>query len=356
MTIHEKRQKENRSESLNMREIAHQLGISVASVSRALNDQAGVSDGMRRRIQAYALEYGYSFRSHAAQPRLSSVTGTHFIAFLLHQREGKFTNDPFYPAILHGVEREAAALGYHVIVRSTTLPEEKKANQLPLFRDHLADSAIVAGPDIDPLLIAGLHQLRIPCVLVDNYLENCCFDSVEADNVSGSLAVTTHLIEHRYQDIAMIHGPTSWASVRDRVFGYHQAMWAADLTPRTVMMEHTTMKDGERAMERLLVDGKAPRAVVASNDSMALGAMRVARAMGLRVPEDIAFSGYDDIPSSQLTDTPLTTVRIPTEQMGREAARRLFVLLEEQQEKQERTPTRTLLQNELIIRQSCGCH
>lgn len=153
----------------------------------------------------------------------------------------------------------------------------------------------------------------------------------------------------------MIHGPMSWASVRDRVFGYHQAMWAADLTPRTVTLEHTTMKDGERAMERLLAEGKTPRAVVASNDSMALGAMRVARARGLRVPEDIAFSGYDDIPSSQLTDCPLTTVRIPTEQMGREAAKRLFALLKERPEKQDRAPTRTLLQNELVIRQSCGC-
>lgn len=355
MTLREEKKTAKRSENLNMREIARQLGVSVASVARALNNQAGVSDEMRRRIQDFALEHGYTFHTHAMQSRPASVTDTHFIAFLLHQRDGGFTNDPFYPAILHGVEREAAALGHHVIVRSTTLLEEKQANQLPLFRDHLADAAIVAGPDIDQRLIADLCRLHLPCVLVDNFLENSSIDSVEADNISGSLAVTTHLIDHHYQDITMIHGPVSWASVRDRVFGYQQAMWAAHLTPQTLMMEHTTITDGEHAMERLLAEGKTPRAIVASNDSMALGAMRVARARGLRVPEDIAFSGYDDIPSSQLSDSPLTTVRIRTEQMGREAAKRLFALLDEQPGKQERAFTRTLLQNELVIRQSCGC-
>jgi LacI family transcriptional regulator len=356
MSWQEKKKPGPRPMGLNMREIARQLGVSSASVARALNNQPGVSDEMRRRIQVFAQEHDYQLRAHHAPSKETASDGAVVIAFLLHWQNEGIMHDPFYPSILQGVELEATALGHHVIVRSTTSQEEQQGLQLPLFRDHLATASILAGPAIDPLLVTDLFHARIPCVLVDNAIASVKVDSIEADNVSGTFALTQHLLEHGYHDIVMIHGPLSWTSVEDRVLGYRKAMWSAGFSPRTLMMEQTTIDDGERAMQHLLAEGTLPRAIVASNDAMALGAMQVARAQGLSIPEQIAFGGYDDIPEAHFAGTSLTTVRIHTEQMGREAARRLFTLLQQAPvDLREYVPTRTLLRNELILRASCGC-
>lgn len=356
MTLQENHKIGQRSGLTNMREIARHLGVSIASVSRALNNQPGVSEEKRRRIQAFARENAYVFRSSLLPAKQTNVQEIPVIAFLVHRHEENFRLDPFYPAIMQGLEQEAAKLGYHVLVRSTTAAEETQVLQLPLFRDYLATASVVVGPDIDPLLIRDLCRARIPLVLVDNFLEESNVGSVEADNVAGAFAATRHLIEHGYQQMVMIHGPLTWASVRDRVLGYHQAMWAAGLAPRTLAMEQTTVQDGMRAMRQLLTEGQPPRAIVASNDSIALGAMDVAQAAGLRIPEDIAFCGYDDIPAAMLATSPLTTIHIHTERLGYEAAQWLFHFLQLPLEEQAHfVPVRILVRNELVIRQSCGC-
>ena len=304
MTMPEQQTLDQRSTSLNMREIARQLGVSIASVSRALNNQPGVSEKMRQRIHGFVQESAYRFRPSLTPAEPTNTPATSIIAFIVHRHEETFQRDPFYPAILLGLEQEAAKLGYHILVRSTTAAEEAHILDLPLFRDHVATASIVVGPDIDASLMRDLSRSRIPLVLIDNFLEDIQVGSVEADNVSGTFASTKHLIEHGYQQIVMIHGPLTWASVRDRVLGYHQAMWAAGLVPRTRAMEHTTLQDGRSAMQRFLTEGTLPRAIVASNDSIALGAMDVALAAGLRIPEDLAFCGYYDIPAALQAPTP----------------------------------------------------
>lgn len=109
-------------------------------------------------------------------------------------------------------------------------------------------------------------------------------------------------------------------------------------------------------MQQVLTEHKPPRAIMASNDSIALGAMEVAQAAGLRVPEDLAFCGYDDIPAALQAAPPLTTIHIPTERLGYEAAQWLFRFLQFPIEQQEQfIPVRILVQNTLMIRQSCGC-
>ena len=314
MTVPEKHPLDQHAVSLNMREIARQLDVSVASVSRALNNQPGVSEEMRQRIHGFVQKSAYRLRPSLTPAQPTYTPATPIIAFIVHRHEETFKRDPFYPAILLGLEQEAAKLGYHVLVRSTTAAEETHILDLPLFRDRLATASIVVGPDIDASLIRDLSRTRIPLVLIDNVLEDIQVGSVEADNVSGVVASTKHLIEHGYQQMVMIHGPLTWASARDRVLGYHQAMWAAGLVPRTLAMQHTTRQDG-RNMQQVLTERMLPRAIVASNDSIALGAMEVAQAAGLRIPEDLAFCGYDDIPAALLATSPLTTIHIPTERL-----------------------------------------
>ncbi len=336
-----------------MRDIAQRLGISMATVSRALNNKPGVGEELRRRIAEEVAALDYMPNPHALG---MNAKATRVIAFLIHRRQGGFAHDPFYPAILHGLEQEAAAAGYHVMVRSTTHPEEQDPSRLTLFSERRVDACVAAGPDIDRRLVISLWGAGIPCVLVDNEIEGVAVDSVKTDNRGGAYAITTHLLGHGYRDVVMLHGPLEWTSVHDRYAGYQEAMCEAGLTPRGVELPFTTISTGLEGMRHLLAGGNVPRAVVASNDVMALGAIRAVRAGGLRVPADVAVTGYDDVSIAALADLPLTTVRIHTEQLGREAARRLLIQLRARADGVlPPMSVRTLIPNEVVVRQSCGC-
>ena len=159
MTVPEKQTLDQRSTALNMREIARQLGVSIASVSRALNNQPGVSEEMRQRIHGFVQERAYRLRPSLTSANPTNTPATPIIAFIVHRHEETFKRDPFYPAILLGLEQEAAKLGYHVLVRSTTAAEEIHILDLPLFRDRLATASIVVGPDCE----IGFWAIIKPC-------------------------------------------------------------------------------------------------------------------------------------------------------------------------------------------------
>jgi LacI family transcriptional regulator len=335
--------------ALRMRDIADRLGISVATVSRALNNRPGVGEDLRARVVKEAEVQSYVPVRHA------KATG--LIGFLLHRRAGPFADDPFYPAILHGVEEEAAGAGYHVLVRSTTHADELRATHMSLFSDRRVDACVVAGDDMEPQLIVDLWKSGFPIVLVNNVVEAVDVDSIETDNIGGPRAITSHLLtRHGYRDIVMLNGPLRWSTLRDRYAGYSIAMQEAGLEPRMVELPVLSAACATATMSDFLEAGNRPHAVVAANDAAALGAMRAFRAAGLRVPQDIAIAGYDDISAAALADPPLTTVRIHTVQMGREVARRLFLRL--QVPPSDDLPparTRTIVINEMVVRHSCGC-
>ncbi|MGN6649548.1 LacI family DNA-binding transcriptional regulator [Trinickia sp.] len=302
-----------------IRDIARAANVSIGTVSRALKNQPGLSEATRLRVVETAQRLGYD----AAQlrPRIRRLT------FLLHRQHNNFGASPFFSHVLHGVEDACRA---HGIVPSllTAGPLDDVTEQLRL---HAPDAIAVAG-FVEPETLAAVAAMQRPLVLIDLWAPN--MRSVNLDNAEGAALAMRHLFALGRKRVAFIGGSLAHYSIAQRALGYRRAFFEAGLlfdpSLETTIDAHLPPEEGAAlAMQRLLdTHGpeRAPNAVFAYNDVAALAAMRVALARGLRVPEDIAFVGFDDIPAASHATPALTTLTIDKEALG---ARGVQLLLED---------------------------
>ncbi|WP_017772509.1 LacI family DNA-binding transcriptional regulator [Paraburkholderia kururiensis] len=301
-----------------IRDVARAASVSIGTVSRALKNQPGLSDATRTRVIEVARSLGYD----AAQlrPRIRRLT------FLLHRQHNNFAASPFFSHVLHGVEDACRERG---IVPSllTAGPTEDVVQQLRL---HAPDAIAVAG-FVEPETLATLTAMQRPLVLIDLWAPG--LRSVNLDNAAGAGLAMRHLFQQGHKRIAFIGGSLAHFSIAQRALGYRRAFFEAGLLfdpSLEVNIDAGLAPDAGAALAmRRLLDAPAsarPDAVFAYNDAAALAAMRVCLANGLRVPEDIAIVGFDDIPGAAHASPPLTTVAVDKEALGR---RGVALLLED---------------------------
>jgi len=295
--------------STTIRDIARAANVSIGTVSRALKNQPGLSEATRARIVETAQRLGYD----AAQlrPKIRRLT------FLLHRQHNNFGATPFFSHVLHGVESACRARG---IVPSllTAGPTEDIAEQLRL---HAPDAIAVAG-FVEPETLAALVAMERPLVLIDLWAPN--LRSVNLDNGAGAALAMRHLFDMNRTRVAFIGGSLAHYSIAQRALGYRRAFFEAGLLfdpslEATIDASLPPDVAAAQAMQRLIETtsgAKLPNAVFAYNDVAALAAMRVCVAHGLRVPDDIAFVGFDDIPASAHAAPPLTTIAADKEALG----------------------------------------
>ena len=294
--------------STTIRDIARAANVSIGTVSRALKNQPGLSEATRARVVETAQRLGYD----AAQlrPKIRRLT------FLLHRQHNNFAASPFFSHVLHGVENACRARG---IVPSllTAGPTEDIAEQLRL---HAPDAIAVAG-FIEPETLAALVAMDRPLVLIDLWAPN--LRSVNLDNGAGAALAMRHLFAMNRTRVAFIGGSLAHYSIAQRALGYRRAFFEAGLLfdpslETTIDASLPPDMAAARAMQRLIETHRAklPNAVFAYNDVAALAAMRVCLAHGLRVPDDIAIVGFDDIPASAHAVPPLTTISADKEALG----------------------------------------
>lgn len=333
-----------------LRDLADQLGVSIATISRALNDKPGVSAETRQQVLRLASELQY--RPNLAARNLAT-SRTQNVLFVIHRRQFSAEEDPFYPYIIQGLEETLSGEGYSVML--VTLTDSQLAagpETLPALQDHRADAVILAGPDISSAFILKVVASGIPTLLVDNALSNTALPAVLQDNKGGCLAATNHLIEtHSHKHIALLRGPLGWISSEERAAGYQAAMEAAGLQPYIITTPDTTIETGQEAANKILQTHLEITAIVAINDAMAIGAIRAANQLEKKVPEDIAIVGFDDISWAAYSDPPLTTVSSPTLEIGRLGGR----LLIERIAGNISSNSTTRVATQLVIRESCGC-
>ncbi len=307
--------------------IAKELNVSIASVSRALNDRPGVGEGLRARILEKAHELNYSPNAMA---RGLATSKTFALGFFVHEKPGLLAqNDPFYSQIMSGAEQALSASDYHLTYATISDEILNNAKHFRFTRQKRIDGMILAGPDISPSFVLAMTRLDMPVVLVDNQLDHGQSHSINSDDEGGAYQAARHLIELNHQKIGILSGPTQWPSNRRRVQGYHRALDEAGLQKTTIYADLTTIESGYEAFEKLIAESPDITAVCAVNDSMAIGAIRAARVHGLQIPANLSVVGFDDIAWATHNDPPLTTVNIPKQQLGAEAARRLLALLED---------------------------
>lgn len=329
-------------------QIAKELNVSNASVSRALNDRPGVSDALRQRILQRASELKYTPSITARGLAKSQTFG---VGFFVREKPGiSMHTDPFYGEILHGVEQALASTDYHVTIASLTHDILQAPLEFRFVREHRIDGMILAGPDIPSETIMELLQSGIPLVLVDNQLVHSRVNCVNSDDERGAYLAARHLLELNHRHIGALAGPEQWSSNARRVAGFRRALAEQNLALPIVHADMTTIESGAAAYRRLIEQRPDLTAICAVNDAMALGALRAAQESGKSVPGDLAVVGFDDIPLASLNEPQLTTVRVPKQQMGQEAALRMLALINNP----DLAPVEVQVSVELVKRASTG--
>lgn len=330
--------------ALTITRIAALANVSKATVSRVINGKPHVDPDTARRVLAIVAESGYVARASAVGlARGSSQCIGMLVPSLLW---------PWTTRVVQAVADDLEAAGYGLLLHTTSRAEGSlRAFELQVNRSAF-DGLIVISP---PGLLGYIHELYrrgLPVALIDDRGYHPEFPSVRTTHREGSAAVARHLTEGGRRHLACITGPSCYGVVTSRLMGVHEGLAEAGLvlSAGNVVESDFTEPGGYAAMAGLLDGGAALDAVVAQNDLMAAGALRCLRDRGLRVPEDVAVTGFDDIDLASLTRPALTTVRQPLAAMGSAAVD--LVLRHVGGEQLSTEPL--ILPSELIVRASTG--
>jgi DNA-binding LacI/PurR family transcriptional regulator len=308
-------------------DIARSLGVSTATVSRALNDRPGVGSELRERVLAKAREFNYTPTLNA---RGLATSQTFNIGFFFHQKPGlPASADPFYTEIMNSAQQVIARSAYHLTFETLSEDILNRPSDFRFIRERRIDAMILAGPDIPAGFITAMLNTQVSVVLVDNRLDYSAVNCVNSDDETGAYRAAQHLLGLGHTRIGILAGPGDWASTQRRVWGYQRALNEYGLHAAVVHMDETTIDSGKRAYQQLDATHPDISAICAVNDSMAIGAIRQAAAAGKHAPNDLSVVGFDDISWAEFNQPPLTTVRIPRQQMGKEAAHRILMLLQD---------------------------
>ena len=327
-----------------IRDVAREAGVSVATVSRVFNDSGPVNEATRRRIQDVARRLRYAPDSAA---RSLITRRTHTLGVLLPDLHGEFFSE-----VIRGIDQTAQASGYHLLVSSSHNERSEIEAALRAMRGRV-DGLIVMTPDVDAqVLVSNLPESH-PVVLLNCAVEGTAYDTINVDNEGGAHAMTRHLVELGHRDVAFVRGPARNVDAAERLRGYRTALAEAGIAPREAyeLPGDFTDAGGHAAARRVLELAPRPTALFCANDSMAIGALSGLRDAGVRVPDDIAVAGFDDIPIARYMSPPLSTVHVAIGELGARAMRVLLVAVER---KGQHVRRRETLPTTLVVRRSCG--
>jgi DNA-binding LacI/PurR family transcriptional regulator len=325
-------------------DVAQKAGVSIATVSRVLNQTVKVSDDTATRVHRAIAELGYVPQTAA---RNLARRKTNTIGLLLPD----IASDFFFP-ILRGSEIAARQAGFDLLI--AIQPLEVHKNDANLLGSHNTDGLLVFAGDLDEETLAHLPGPNFPMVLLYHSApQGSNITSIVVENRNGARRLVEHLIDvHHCRRIAFLRGPDGNEDSQWRELGYRLALSTHHLEfdERLIATGDFEEAQGRAAVEGLLKQGIQFDAIFAGDDDTAIGCLSALAQAGLRVPQDVALVGFDDMTPARYLNPPLTTVRAPTEQVGREAVQQLVHRIRFGQ-----AESMVLLPTELVIRQSCGC-
>ncbi|MFL6117045.1 MAG: LacI family DNA-binding transcriptional regulator [Catenulispora sp.] len=328
-----------------IKDVARQAGVSVGTVSNAINRPHLVSPETRVLVESAIATLGYVRSESARQLR----AGRSLVMALLVLD----TRNPFFLDIAAGAERVAREHGLMVMLCSSNQDQAEEDAYLAHFARQNVLGVLLSPVDGTGADIDMLQRRGVPVVLVDRGAEAEESCSVSVDDVLGGELAARHLLETGHRTIAFVGGPTSLQQVHNRLAGARGAVQAAGLPPETLTVLKTERLDiaaGRDAGQRLVGLAQRPTAVFCANDLLALGVLQALFAMGVRVPEDIAIIGYDDIEFAGAAAVPITSVRQPAFQIGRTSAE--LLLAESTEAPDVHQHQRIVYQPELVVRAS----
>jgi LacI family transcriptional regulator len=329
--------------AVTLRDVAARAGVSPITVSRALNNTGYVSQGVRARVEAAAIELNYVPNAVARSLRSNK---THLLALLAG------VTNPFWATVARGIEETATEAGYGVLLCNTDDDPAKEVRYIDQLVRRRIDGLIIAATKDSAAILQGLRSRRQPFVLIDRLVDGVDADTVRGDNSGAAYLMTKHLLSGGYRRISIITGAHNVSTAEERVAGYEAAMAEAGLPVDEDMIRYGSYTEswGYQATYELMSRRNPPDALFATNNLVALGVLEGLYTLGLQVPQDVAVVCFDDTTSLASTRF-LTTASQPAHEMGRIATTLLIERLVDPS-----IPLRHIvLPIDLVIRSSCGC-
>ena len=323
-----------------IRDVARAAGVSVATVSRAMNGVDKVLPETKRRVLDAAQLLRFT-PSGAARSLITRRTDT--IGALLPDLHGEYFSE-----LIRGIDQAARASGLHLLVSSSHGNADEAAAALRAMNGRV-DGLLMMSPHVDSDFLAHNLPRNLPAVLVNTGTDLTDQVRFVVDNFGGAKAMTRHLAAAGRERIAFIGGPPGNDEAQERQRGYRAGLRAG--TREILLDGDFTEASGHAAGQRIAQMASRPRAVFAANDMMAIGCLAALAEAGLQVPDDIALGGFDDIPIARYVTPTLTTIRVPIAALGAAA---LDALVKTIKQPTPTSPYMTVLPVELVVRGSCG--
>ncbi len=300
-------------------DVARLAGVSRATVSYAISGRANgtieLTEETRQRVLRAAEQLGY--QPHAPAQSLRAGATKTFGMLIPDMR------NPHYWQIVSGLEEAARAQGYDLLLSNASLnPDRELESVRTLLRGRVDGLALMLTfPDRLTDEAVLLARRRSPVVMIGSGIAG--LDTVQADHAGGAVEMMAHLLALGHRHIGLVYGVAIPELARDRLIAYRQAIQDAGLPPNDNLIEccGPSLADGYQAAGRLLARSPQPTALLAVNDLLAIGVLRLLADRGLRIPQDVSVAGFDDIDVASYLCPSLTTVRVNAEEVGREAAR-----------------------------------
>jgi len=332
------------------RQVADEAGVSRTTVSLVLNEvpEAHISPETRSRVREAARRLDY-YPDAAARRLASGKTRT--IALVWHRAPDNAYRDVFLPGFLEGISRAARHYGYHVLFRPVGV-EDPDGSYGELVRGRHTDGLILSGPRHNDVYVRDLHSEGFPVVL-HGRVTDVSIPSVDVDNAQGAITAINHLLQLGHRRVGMItNAPLVYAASRQRLQGYRTALEIAHIYYEEALVREGNFDEesGYEAIKELLALDEPPTAVFVASDVVAMGALRALHEQNVRVPEQMAVVGFDDITAARFITPALTTVHVPTFGLGWGAGELLIRIIEDDHPRN----LHVQLDTELIIRETCG--
>jgi LacI family transcriptional regulator len=333
--------------NLTLEKIGKLAGVSRSTVSRVINNHPNVSDDVRERVQRIIKETEYS--PHLAARSLASQR-SNVIGLVIPRSVQAFFGDPYFSRLTQGIAQAANLYDYTF---SLFLLENREVEDrlIPrVTRPGLIDGLVVQSTSSDDKVLSRVINGSIPYVIAGRPLEFDNVTYIDVNNVQGAIIAVEHLIKLGKKRIGSVIGPQGISPGVDRKLGYEQALskHGFPIDTKLIAEGNFTEESGYLAAKQILPH--KPDALFIASDQMAIGAVQAIKEKGLRIPQDIAIVGYDDLPPARYANPQLTTIRQPVLRFGIAAFELLLKFIDDKIT----TPQKTILDVELVVRESCG--
>jgi len=300
-----------------VKDVAAAAGVSLGTVSNVLNRPDRVSAATRARVQAAMTDLGFVRNESARQLRAGT---SRTLAYVMLD-----ASNPFFTDVAQGIESAADAAELSLVLCNSGNGASREEAHLALLQQQRVQGVLVTPVEPESPLLEEVRRRGTPLVIVDRTRDDQSFCSVAVDDQLGGRLAVEHLLDRGHTRVAFIGGPLHLGQVRDRLEGARQAWADAGMPDDDLVVlatEALDVREGRSAGQRLagLPSSRRPTAAFCANDLLALGLLQQAIGSGVRVPEQLAIVGYDDIVFAAAAAVPLTSVRQPRQELGRTAA------------------------------------